>query len=87
MDPSVFVKSQNSGRYQAVQVKMIHQSLRPGVEHRDKADPARKTPLPVFGKSGEDLIDRFEQKAQQDLFVADSAGIILYASNWADNTV
>lgn len=54
---------------------MIHQSLRPGVEHRDKADSARKTPLPILGKGGEDLIDRFEQKTQQDLFVAENQGV------------
>ena len=48
---------------------MVKESLAPGVKNGHKADPAFKSPLRIFCKRLERLIDRAEKDIQGNSFV------------------
>ena len=59
-----FIKRQKPGRYQTVQMKVIDQGLRPGVQHTDKAQLSLQTPFRIGGKGLQGLVDFTEQATQ-----------------------
>ncbi len=62
LDPSPLVKGQNTGGNQAVDVKMINQSLGPGMQNSNDARPAFEFPLRISGKNEQGLLYRRKEK-------------------------
>ena len=50
-------------------MEMVDERLRPGVQNADKAEPAFKSPLRIFGKSLKGLIDSGKQDVECCFFV------------------
>ena len=76
-DPAVFGKGEDTGGNQAVKVEVIHEGLRPGVEHGNKTELARKVPGGVFGECLKCLVDCGKKKIEGDSFVAEDKWIQL----------
>jgi hypothetical protein len=54
-----------------MEVEMIPELLRPGVEHGNETEFAMKVPLRVFGKCLKCFIDRGKENLQGNSFVAE----------------
>jgi len=76
-DPLIFSKGEHPRGNQAMEVEMVHKDLRPGVEHGNEPNFARKVPGWVFGKCLKRFIDCGKENLQGDSFVAEDKGIKL----------
>jgi hypothetical protein len=58
-----------------MEMEMIHEFLRPGVEYGNETELAMKVPRRIFGKGGKCFIDCGKKDVQGDSFVAEYKGI------------
>jgi hypothetical protein len=70
-DKTVFCKGEYPRRDQAVEVEMVHEVLRPSVEHGNEPNFAMKVPGGVFGKSSKCFLDRTKEDIEGNSFVAE----------------
>src|SRR5215213_2753330 len=61
-NPALAVRRNSTTRHQAVQMRMVHQVLSPGVQHSQKADLRAQ----VFGIRG-DRVQCFGRRSEQDV--------------------